>query len=317
MNISGDVMIPPKYEMAFPFREGLAVVMTSEGSVQMIRPDGSVALPLKGYAWAASFSGGRAAVTVKKFFGKIERQGYIDHTGDLVIPCQYKKAGSFSEGKAVVYTDENRGLVIDPQGNKLFSFINVQIFDAFCEGRLLYLEKGLWGFMDARGEKIIPAQYERAYAFREGLAAVKKQGQWQYIDPSGAEAFSLPLGIKYVTSFSEGKAVVTNENGQNGYINQKGQEVIGLRFKNAGSFYDGLAPVTLEDGMSGYIDEKGDWVIEPKYLGSQEFENGLGRVFFRDSQGTLMSQYINREGVLIGSPCVIDVESANLQGHPN
>ena len=44
---------------------------------------------------------------------------------------------------------------------------------------------GLWGFVDKDGKVVIPAQYEEARSFANGMAAVKVDGQWGFIDMEG------------------------------------------------------------------------------------------------------------------------------------
>lgn len=40
---------------------------------------------------------------------------------------------------------------------------------------------GKWGYIDTRGNIIIPLQFEEADQFSEGMAAVKVAGKWGYI----------------------------------------------------------------------------------------------------------------------------------------
>jgi len=80
-----------------------------------------------------------------------DRCGFIDKTGKLVIPCQWKSAWYFSEGLAKVQ-DAN----------------------------------GKWGFIDKTGKVVIPCQWKDAFPFREGLASVQDaNGKWHKIDKTG------------------------------------------------------------------------------------------------------------------------------------
>ncbi len=60
--------------------------------------------------------------------------------------------------------------------------------------------------------QVIPFKYDEAKSFSEGLALVKLNGKWGFIDKTGKEV-GIPLG-KYdnVMSFSEGLAAVRDEN---------------------------------------------------------------------------------------------------------
>lgn len=84
------------------------------------------------------------------------------------------------------------------------------------------------------GEIAVPAQYRRAWVFSEGLAAVQK-------------------------------------NGNIGFINRKGEVVIGFKYPYHGNpltefiFDDGHCIVADTTGKCGVIDRTGAWLIGPEY----------------------------------------------------
>ncbi len=98
-----------------------------------------------------------------------------------------------------------------------------------------------WRYADSSGQTVIPIQYCDAYSFQEGLAKVKRKG--------------------YV-----------------GFVNRHGEEVISLKFTNAGVFSGGLAPVRNDKALWGFIDISGTGVIVFKYLYAQAFHEGVARV---------------------------------------
>ena len=77
-----------------------------------------------------------------------------------------------------------------------------------------------WGYLDRRRRLIVRPQYEQAWAFREGLAAVKKYGKWGYINRYGKTV----IGHKFTRAsyFTDGKAKVTYK-GKQIYINRYGK----------------------------------------------------------------------------------------------
>ena len=89
--------------------------------------------------------------------------------------------------------------------------------------------------------------------FSEGLAAVKKDGKWGYIDKQG----NLVIEYKYeiAESFSEELALVYTDK-KYGYIDTKGNTVIDFKYESANSFSGGLATVK-ENGKWLIIDNKG------------------------------------------------------------
>lgn len=70
----------------------------------------------------------------------------------------------------------------------------------------LFYEGGYWGFRtrDARG--VIPALYDSAFDFSEGLAAVCLGHDWHFIDTEGRVRISCP-GFRAVKPFRSGRAI--------------------------------------------------------------------------------------------------------------
>lgn len=151
--------------------------------------------------------------------------------------------------------------------------------------------RGKMGYINPRGEVRIPAQFEAATDFREGLAAVglggtrdefgNAKGQvWGYIDARG----KIVINPQFVRAddYAEGLAAVAyqtpTERGQGvayGYIDKSGGVVIPARFASAGRFSQGLASVRDEEGRPwGFIDREGRVVIAPEYEWANEFKDG-------------------------------------------
>lgn len=87
---------------------------------------------------------------------------------------------------------------------------------------------GLCGYIDTETRQlIIPRKFERAMYFSEDLAAVRVEGQFDY-------------------------------------INRNGDVVIEPQFELAGRFSNGLAEVIV-DGHAGVIDRNGNFVLEPRF----------------------------------------------------
>lgn len=84
---------------------------------------------------------------------------------------------------------------------------------------------GKWGFIDAAtGEEVVPFIYDYAHAFSVGLALVRQNGWWGYVDKTGKEV--IPCIYNPAWSFTKtGLAAVCME-GKCGFIDQTGKEVI-------------------------------------------------------------------------------------------
>ena len=83
-------------------------------------------------------------------------------------------------------------------------------------------------------------------------------------------------GYDYVAEYSEGLAWV-RLNGKYGFIDKSGTEVIPCKYDYAYFFSEGLAEVKL-NGKYGFIDKSGRLVIPCKYDGTYSFSEGLAKV---------------------------------------
>ena len=183
---------------------------------------------------------------------------------------------------------------------------------------------------------VIEPQYQAAKDFHEGLAAVKLEDRWGYIDYLGRVAIPIVHRAFEAGDFSDGFAFVgdhyidtegnpafvridpdTDERtekfftdglpfsqglaavqvgGQWGYIDLMGNYVIAPSFEMAGSFFEDLAPAR-KGGHWGYIDMRGRFVIEPKFLRAGNFHDGIATVNYNSKWG-----FINKEGKFIIKP---------------
>ena len=125
----------------------------------------------------------------------------------------------------------------------------------FSEGLAAVALKGKWGYIDKSGKEVIPIKYDCPEPFREGWAKVKLNGKYGYIDKTGKEV--IPIKYDYVNDFSEGLASV-KLNGKCGYIDKAGKEVIPIKYDYVNDFKNGAAAVRLK-GKWGYIDKQGNF----------------------------------------------------------
>jgi len=65
---------------------------------------------------------------------------------------------------------------------------------------------GRYGYIDANERLIIPAKFQEAEVFSEGLAAVKQEGKYGYIDASGTMVIAPEFAMG--NEFSEGMALI-------------------------------------------------------------------------------------------------------------
>ena len=162
----------------------------------------------------------------------------------------------------------------------------------FSEGLAVVCDKetDLYGFIDKKGNEIIPCQYyDVSGAFSEGIAVVYKSSEkWSLIDKKGQEIAS--FDNQYRPGLHEGfhdgmMAIFNPEDEKEGYIDKTGKVVIpaelDMRMCNGPisvSFNDGLCRrYDYDSQKSIFIDKTGNKVFECEG-DAEDFSEGLAAV---------------------------------------
>ena len=261
---TGSVVIAPRFISAHNFSEGLAFAW-GNGFMGFIDREGKEVFKVAEYT-VGDFHDGLAA---------LRPGGYIDRAGGLVIKG-YTFADDFSEGLAGV---EVAGGIL-----KRFGFINTKgemaipprfpsriggdamitvATSRFSEGLASVKGEGSYGYIDKSGRFVIAPQFQEAQEFSEGLAWVKTfQGKTGWIDKSGRWAIVVEDGKVYPSGILQAAKTATIDS----------------------RFSEGLVPfVTYSKNRTfrGYMDRKGEVIIQPREFDSAgPSRGGLARVTF-------------------------------------
>lgn len=148
------------------FYDNLAVVQDSAGNFGYINRDYQIKVKLD-FDEAYNFSEGIARVNKNGLFG------FIDTTGDFVAPPVFYTATDFKETRAFVGEGENlqsiRWSLISPRGVKLTDHIFIEIND-FSEGLAAVRSEDKWYFINLMGERFNKSEFEYCGSYKDGLA---------------------------------------------------------------------------------------------------------------------------------------------------
>lgn len=100
-----------------------------------------------------------------------------------------------------------------------------EIQGPYCNGLARVRMNKKWGYIDKNGAEIVKPKYIQVENFNEGLARVRGQKGWGLIDTTGT--IILVAEFNYISDFTDGKALVRMIGGQETYINKKGQNIGG------------------------------------------------------------------------------------------
>lgn len=154
------------------------------------------------------------------------RVGVINKVGVEIIPCDFLACHRCENGSfkvtAIGYVDYN--IIYDSAGNELPPPKNIIEFDPdFKEGLFptRYIEGGN-GYTDKENNILVDAVYDNTYPFNEGFGRVFRNGRYGFINRRGEEV--IPLKYRSASEFNNGLAFVNWLNGKGFYIDKMGNE---------------------------------------------------------------------------------------------
>jgi len=182
--------------------------------------------------------------------------GYVDHSGQMVLPARFDYAERFNEGLA-----------------------------AARSGKAM-------GYIDCTGAWAISPKFSWTQGCQEGWCRAADPNQQHYflVDRAGKELRVESLPTLYLPH--EGIAVGMAEFNSYGFVDVQTRRVVGPRFADAQSeFAEGLLGACEKSQRCGYVDRRGAWVVPPVYAGVANFSEGLAHVWLKDE-----SFYIDHQG---------------------
>ena len=299
--IDGELIIPAEYDKCYPFSSnGLAVIYDGkERQYHFIDVKNTrLRTDPESFKTKDVFGFNLGGFVDHLFLVEVKgKWGYMNDEGKMAIPAIYDEGSNFNGG----YANVKKGgtiVLIDTDGKETAVSTPVVDVKEFSEGLAPIETKGKkFGFVNTKGEVVIPANFLAVGYFKNGLAwaktmdeklgyidqegnwvikpefeagkefdpvsglaRVKKDGKWSYISKSGE---LLNVDADSFGDFSEGLADA-KKGGLVGFVNKEGEWVIKPQFEAVRDFHNGYAAARLA-GKWGIIDKKGKWVIEAKY----------------------------------------------------
>jgi hypothetical protein len=202
----GQFVIPPQFDWAGPYFEGLAAIEVDH-KFGYIDSKGRFVVQPK-YFEAEPFHDGVALVCTHKPVAPLGRGEagilvhatftYVDSSGrEILAPFSAEYVRSFSDGFAAVKPGAvlggcGKGGYLNRRGEWAIKPQFDQVRD-FSEGLAAVNSGGKcnaggkWGYIDKDAQTVIPFRFDFAGQFKAGLACVKEGHQWKLVDLHGQE----------------------------------------------------------------------------------------------------------------------------------
>ena len=232
---------------------------------------GNTLIDASQYESASNFSEGLATVMVRH-----KGWGFIDRTGELVIPPKFENARNFKDGLAAVMFDDK------------------------------------WGFINKNGTLVIENEFDWVEGFSEGVALVQRSSRpkrsqmawptdsnivvelYEIVEVLDLTADSANHGMDHDSEF-----LAIDATGQ--ILANLNQKKIEVHIDDAG-FSEGLLAVhSQEQDAFGYVNKHWEFVIQPKFAEAAPFSEGLARVAVIENEIEKLA-FIDKKGDFVIPP---------------
>lgn len=225
INKKGKVVIPIEYLDVVPFYDNLAYVMNFDRR-GIIDTNGNFVIPMdSGFVAYHGYANDLIVVSSIEAY----KMGLMNKSGEMVTDYIFDELGRFSEGLCKAYKDyfgyiNSKGIyVIEPKFDEAKEFRESRAFVAEYNRDT---DKYKWAIIDTDGVFISTFMFDEPKYFSEGLAAVKQENIWKYVDNSGK--IVIDDNFTFAGTFKNGLAFVISLDGRKYFINKNGERVFEL-----------------------------------------------------------------------------------------
>lgn len=267
VNRQGKQILALTYQSIAPFEDERAVVVTDQG-MGIIDTQGKL-LTKSFYAYVDNYQDGAAIIGVGQKDGTM-RYGYLNEKGEEMIAPIYKVANAFQDEKALVQGTDEKYHLIDKIGKILETF-DAAIAYGYNDNRIVFGTSigGLLGYMDDKGQVVIPPMYQSASPFKEHVAIVNTSTDYKeemgLIDEQGKYIY--PNTYNDILYLGEGRVALGKAiNTEKPYIGSlyaigdtKGNSLTDFIYYGVSEYEDGMASA-YDDTNTYFIDLQGNKV---------------------------------------------------------
>jgi len=208
--------------------------------------------------------------------------GFVNQAGEIVIPCDYKKAHDFvADVTWVKRSGDSYFTLIDKKGNVIptKNYDRVGFFFDYQKDICAVYQNGKMGFINTKGEEVIPCKYTGASSFNDGLAMMdfyseNASPKYGFINKEGKFIIERQFRQNGIATFKngfcrakvEGKTVLINQAGKVVFKTTKGN----IQGQNKGLI---LAFSGKNRTKWGWLNFKNEWAIPPVYDNARNFND--------------------------------------------
>lgn len=214
---------------------------------------------------------------------------YLDKKGNEAFNASAKEGSKCNNGFITLKDKTNRYYHVNKSG-KAISAKNWDEAGKFNEGLAFIKDNGKYGFIDTLGKKVIDTKYDVVSDFSKGVAMVKLNNEFFLINKKGD-----PVSVaKYeAAGVPDNGTFPVQKDGKAGLIDSKGNVIIDFKY-NSILYMSEDRVWAAKDGKWGLLDNKGKELTGFIYQAAYDFKDGYARIVLNDKIGV-----VNKSGKLV------------------
>ena len=277
LDTKGYPRLKPQYTEAYDFEGELAVVSKND-YYGVIDEFGTTLIPFK-YEDLIYHSAGKYIALLDDYWGIISLKG------DTIVPFEYDFIGKPINGLSIIELEDQFNF-LDTTGKFIFTelvetYSEYRVLAQFKNGYAKTLSDRGFNLTNKEGQKLFRSDWEDVGSY-SNIIAVKKGGKWGYVNTKGQKV--LPFEYSYAHSFKEDAAIVQLSPFY-GVINKKGEYLIDPLQEELRPLNDSVL-IAKSLGKYGLITLEGDTLLAYKYVNIEPIDEFVvkleeqGEVFY-------------------------------------
>ena len=244
----------------FHSRLGTLLMLSLKGKIGVLNKKGETIIPFE-YDYIGSYD---PYYDYLILVGKDGFWGFVDEDFNTVISFSYSKVEVISYRKIKLKKDNYWGFIyFDEIGEFSFSKFIYHEIKELSMGLDLVRKGQKYGIIDEHFHEIMPVIYDAIEDYHDKLKLkINDKWGWAYFDENHHYTLS-PFIYEDIEDYTDGLALV-KKNGMFGFINENWEEVIPFVYEDAKPFWKEMAVVKI-NGKYGVINTNNETVIPFEY----------------------------------------------------
>lgn len=244
--------------------------------------------------------------------------GITDAEGDEIIEPEFDSIQVFSEDGFALANKDGKNIYIDKEGQtRMVPEEEYSDLGMYSSGRVRASQNGKFGLLDSDMEPVTDFEWDNISSIYNDIGAACKDGKWAIIDESGKNITDYIYDDVAMDEYgfcNKQGLIFVKKGTQYNIINENGESVGNLSFKNVKCFNeDGYAAVS-QNGKWGFVDSEGEMVTECIYDDALSFCNGYAAVASNGLWGYIdEDNYVMIKATLNSASSFSDVGTALIE----